>query len=396
MLFVVLMQTAVYRRTIRSRDAEAGLSSARREILDNMEAIKANTIEDRIFYRFAVRYDERMRIRHDIDRINQMISIIGTLISGVGVFLIFVRAAGLNLTDTGKVSAMVTSFTLMVSYLNSMATSFAEVAGALPHLKFADAILTTPLEETVTGAADHTISGRIELKNVTLRYSEDSNPVIRNISLTIEPGEYVGIVGNSGCGKSSLMRLMLGFLTPTDGYISYDGIDIGQYNIRSLRQQFGVVLQDAAVITGSIRRNIGLSDDADMERVKAAARAAAVHDDIEAMPMKYNTLLSGEVEMVSGGQRQRIVLARALMNNPRILFLDEATSAVDNISQQIIKENLDKLGITRVAIAHRLSTIMNCDRILVMDHGQIAEEGSYSELMEKNGLFAKMARRNLL
>ncbi len=158
----------------------------------------------------------------------------------------------------------------------------------------------------------------------------------------------------------------------------------------------GVVLQNAAVITGSIKHNIGFSEDADMTLVRAAASQAAVLDEIEAMPMKFNTLLSGEAEVISGGQRQRIVIARALMNNPRILFLDEATSAVDNISQKIIKDNLDKMGITRIAIAHRLSTVINCDRIIVMDKGEIVEQGTFSELMNKNGYFTKLARRNMI
>jgi ATP-binding cassette subfamily C protein len=192
------------------------------------------------------------------------------------------------------------------------------------------------------------------------------------------------------------MKLMLGFLTATEGHISYDGIDISQYNLKALRHQFGVVLQNAQVLTGTVRRNIGLSEEADMELVREAAASAAVLEDIESMPMKFNTMLSGEAEVISGGQRQRIVLARALMRKPRILFLDEATSAVDNIAQKAIRENLDKLGITRIAIAHRLSTVVNCDRILVLDHGEIVEQGSYNELMEQNGLFAKMARRNML
>lgn len=142
--------------------------------------------------------------------------------------------------------------------------------------------------------------------------------------------------------------------------------------------------------------NIGMSEDADMDKVIEAARNAAVLEDIEAMPMKFNTMLSSESELVSGGQKQRIALARAMINHPKILFLDEATSAMDNVTQQRVKENLDKLGITRIMVAHRLSTLKDCDRILVMDHGLIAEDGSYEELMAADGLFAKLARRNLL
>lgn len=395
-VFIAVMQFFVYRKTARERDFSARLSLIRREMLDNMEVIRNNAIEERSFYRFSIAYDEKMRLRQQIENANQTVSIIGTMVSGIGLFLIYSYVAGNSAGKAGTVSAIITSFTLLTSYLNSMTSSVSETVSALPHLKFADDVLKTLPEETDIIPVDHAISGNIELTNVSFSYSEGSRSVLRNLSLVIQPGEYVGIVGPSGCGKSTLMKLMLGFLKPTEGKVSFDGLDMERYNLRSLRRQFGVVLQDAAVLTGSITRNIALTDDADMDLVKEAARQAAVLDDIEAMPMKFHTMLSGEAEIISGGQRQRIVLARALMRHPKILFLDEATSAIDNVAQKTIKDNLDKLGITRIVIAHRLSTVVNCDRILVLDEGRIAEMGTYQQLMEKNGLFAHMARRNIL
>lgn len=391
-----VMEAIIYKKTLAERDASTKLSTIRREILDNMETIRNSAMEEKIFYRFSVAYDEKMRLHQKNVGITQTISIVGSMISGIGLFFIYLHVARIRLADAGSVSAMITSFTLMVSFLNSMTLSFGEVVSALPQLKFADAVLQYTPEESASNTLDRKISGGLEMDHVTFSYGADLNPVIRDVSLTIRPGEYVGIVGSSGCGKSTLMKLMLGFLTATEGHISYDGIDISQYNLKALRRQFGVVLQNAQVLTGTVRRNIGLSEEADMELVREAAASAAVLEDIESMPMKFNTMLSGEAEVISGGQRQRIVLARALMRKPRILFLDEATSAVDNIAQKAIRENLDKLGITRIAIAHRLSTVVNCDRILVLDHGEIVEQGSYNELMEQNGLFAKMARRNML
>lgn len=391
-----VMEAIIYKKTLAERDASAKLSTIRREILDNMETIRNSAMEEKIFYRFSVAYDEKMRLHQKNVGITQTISIVGSMISGIGLFFIYLHVARIRLADAGSVSAMITSFTLMVSFLNSMTLSFGEVVSALPQLKFADAVLQYTPEESASNTLDRKISGGLEMDHVTFSYGADLNPVIRDVSLTIRPGEYVGIVGSSGCGKSTLMKLMLGFLTATEGHISYDGIDISQYNLKALRRQFGVVLQNAQVLTGTVRRNIGLSEEADIELVREAAASAAVLEDIESMPMKFNTMLSGEAEVISGGQRQRIVLARALMRKPRILFLDEATSAVDNIAQKAIRENLDKLGITRIAIAHRLSTVVNCDRILVLDHGEIVEQGSYNELMEQNGLFAKMARRNML
>lgn len=395
MLTALLLQRVIFRNTLRGREAETRLTSARREMLDNLEAIRSSAIEERIYYRFAVAYDDSMHMKLKIQNMNQWITLIGTLVSGVGVLLIFARVSLTKDADLGAVSAMVASFSLLASYLNCLVLAGAEIAGSIPHLRFADTILATPTEDREIAGTEKEISGAIELSDVTFAYGKDANPVIRNLNLTIRPGEYIGIVGTSGCGKSTLLRLMLGFLSPTEGSVSYDGIELSQYNLKSLRRQFGVVLQDAAVVTGSIRRNIGLSDSADMEQVAEAAKSAAIYDEIEAMPMKFETHLSSEAEMISGGQRQRIVLARALMHKPKVLFLDEATSAMDNVSQKVVKENMDALGITRISIAHRLSTVIDCDRILVMDQGEIVEQGSFQELMERNGLFARMAKRNL-
>ena len=394
-LAALLLQRVIFRNTMRSREAETRLTSARREMLDNMEAIRAGAIEERIYYRFAVAYDDSMRLKLKIQNMNQWTTLIGTLVSGIGVMVIFARVALTKDADLGAISAMVASFSLLASYLNCLVLAGAEIAGSIPHLRFADTILATPTEDRETAGAEREISGAIEMSDVTFAYGKDANPVIRHLNLTIRPGEYIGIVGTSGCGKSTLLRLMLGFLSPTEGNISYDGLELSQYNLKSLRRQFGVVLQDAAVVTGSIRRNIGLTDTADMEQVAEAAKSAAIYDEIEAMPMKFETHLSSEAEMISGGQRQRIVLARALMNKPKVLFLDEATSAMDNVSQKVVKENMDALGITRISVAHRLSTVIDCDRILVMDQGEIVEQGSFQELMELNGLFARMAKRNL-
>jgi len=317
-------------------------------------------------------------------------------VCSLGVLAIFLIASRHSYDNVGQISSLVSSFSLAAGYIMSLAMSAGEVSNSLPYMRLADTILAMPAETAGTEGVAADLKGSIELQDVSFSYREEANPVIRGVSLKINPGEYVGIAGSSGCGKSTLIRLMLGFLKPTSGSIYYDDRDIGQYDLRQLRRQFGVVLQDAAVVTGNIRMNIGMSEDADMEKVTEAAKKAAVYDEIDAMPMKFNTILSSEADVVSGGQKQRIVLARALMNNPKILFLDEATSAMDNVTQQVVKENLDALGITRIVVAHRLSTVKDCDRILVMEKGRIAEEGSFEELMKMDGLFAKMARRNLL
>ncbi|MDO4488972.1 MAG: ATP-binding cassette domain-containing protein [Eubacteriales bacterium] len=395
MLIVIsFWQFLVYRKNVRLLEKDSRLSRARREILDNVEAIKSFSIEDRIFYRFAVFYDDKMCEETSAGGTEQLIYTLGKLAVSIVMLLAFLMVAGKTDMNAGIVSAVLSSLTLMMTYITQLVMASSEVVHAIPQMKFADELLRLPVENAETGVEEKAISGRIELRNVSFSYEPSGKPVIRNLSLEIKPGEYIGIVGSSGCGKSTLMKLLLGFMKPTSGNIYYDNVDIEKYNLRSLRRQFGVVLQGAPVINGTIRKNIGLSDDADMDMVREAAETAAVREDIEAMPMKYNTLLFGDAETISGGQRQRIAIARALIHKPRILFLDEATSAVDNINQKRISDNLKKLGVTRVAIAHRLSTVIHCDRIIVMDKGEIVEEGTYDELMALDGMFARLAKRN--
>ncbi len=393
---ILILHFIVYHRTGKLLKLQDELVRLREEMINNISTIKSYGMEDHAYYRFAVAYDNHLRHRLGIRALRQWISIMGTMAGGIGILVLFVTVSGYEYGDIGQISAMITSYALASGYLMSFSYAAGDVANCIPYLRVADMILEAPSEDIGAGEAAPELEGGIEMKDVSFAYSQNADPVIRDVSVKIRPGEYIGIAGGSGSGKSTLIRLMLGFLRPRSGTISYDDREIGHYDIRQLRRQFGVVLQDSAVITGNIRMNIGMSEDADLEKVKAAAKKAAVYDDIEAMPMKYNTVLSSESELISGGQKQRIVLARALFNNPKILFLDEATSAMDNLTQQIVKENLDALGITRIMVAHRLSTLQDCDRILFMDKGRIVEEGSFEELMEQDGIFAKMARRNLL
>ncbi len=395
-VLILILEAVSYRKTVKQRSFQEILSEMRNEMIDNVGTIKSFGMEDRAYYRFAVSYDAYLKQKLGIAGISQWISAIGTVAGSLGILAVFAVVSKHSYSNLGQISSLISSFSLASGYIMSLAMSAGDVANSLPYMWLADTILANPAEETSAEGTAAGLQGGIELHDVTFSYGEASAPVIKGINLTIRPGEYVGIAGSSGCGKSTLIRLMLGFLKPSSGSISYDDRDISQYDLRQLREQFGVVMQDAAVITGNIRMNIGMSEDADMEKVTEAAKKAAVYDEIDAMPMKFNTILSSEADVVSGGQRQRIVLARALMNNPKILFLDEATSAMDNVTQQVVKENMDALGITRVVVAHRLSTVKDCDRIIVLDRGRIAEEGSFEELMKMNGLFAKMARRNLL
>jgi ABC-type bacteriocin/lantibiotic exporter with double-glycine peptidase domain len=240
----------------------------------------------------------------------------------------------------------------------------------------------------------HSLNGAIEVSHLSFRYSEDTPWILNDISLKIRPREYVAIVGKSGCGKSTLLRLLLGFEVPQSGAIYYDDYDMNEVDKSSLRQKIGTCLQSGTLFPGDIFSNITITAPwSTREDAWEAARLAGIDEDIRALPMGMNTLISEGGGGFSGGQKQRLLIARALMNKPSILFFDEATSALDNVSQKMVSDNLDKMRCTRVVIAHRLSTIRHCSRIIVLDKGHIVEEGTFEQLKAKGGLFADMIKR---
>ena len=217
------------------------------------------------------------------------------------------------------------------------------------------------------------------------------------LSLKIRPGQYVAVVGETGCGKSTLMRLMLGFETPQMGAVYYDGQDLASLDLKSLRRNIGTVMQNGKLFQGDIYSNIVISAPwLNMDAAWQAAELAGIADDIRSMPMGMHTVISEGSGGISGGQRQRLMIARAIAPKPRILFFDEATSALDNITQKKVTQSLNSLKCTRIVIAHRLSTVRCCDRILVMEGGRIAEEGDYEELIRKDGIFARLVARQQL
>ena len=219
--------------------------------------------------------------------------------------------------------------------------------------------------------------------------------MLHDVSFHVAAGEHVAIVGRSGCGKSTLVRLLLGFESPTGGAVYYDGQDLADLDLPSVRTQMGVVLQNGQLMTGAIYHNIVGASDLTLDDAWAAAEAAGVAEDIREMPMQMQTIISEGSTNISGGQRQRILIAKALAMKPAIIICDVATSALDNRTQAIVTESLDKMKATRIVVAHRLSTIRHADRILVLDKGSIAESGTFDELVAKDGLFASFVKRQV-
>ena len=257
-------------------------------------------------------------------------------------------------------------------------------------------ILTAPAEAGIGGADPGKLSGDIQASNLTFGYDGAMAPLIDGLSFAIRPGEHLAIVGGSGSGKSTILRLLLGFERPTTGSLAYDGQELASLDPSRVRAQIGVVLQSSQLFAGSILENIRGASGADLEQCLAAAERAGLGDDLRMMPMGLHTPLTEGSGTLSGGQRQRILIARALAAEPAILFLDEATSALDNTTQAVVARTMDALDATRVTIAHRLSTVRNADRICVLEKGRFVEDGDFATLMARNGAFAALARRQLL
>jgi ABC-type bacteriocin/lantibiotic exporter with double-glycine peptidase domain len=235
------------------------------------------------------------------------------------------------------------------------------------------------------------LTGHVCLQGVSFAYAHGAPDVLRGIEVTVRPGERVAIVGHSGSGKSTLGKLLVGLYAPTEGSILYDGLPLHELDLREVRRQYGVVFQESTLFSGSIRSNIALSDPLmHLDRVIEAAKIAAIHDDIVAMPMGYDTFVSEGGSAVSGGQRQRLALARAIVHKPTILLLDEATSHLDVVSEAVLERNLGALGCTRIVIAHRLSTVRDADLILVIEDGRVVERGDHAELLARGGAYAAL------
>ncbi|MGZ8975802.1 ATP-binding cassette domain-containing protein [Methylomagnum sp.] len=296
---------------------------------------------------------------------------------------------------TGDFLAFNAAFTQFLTAILGLGTALTTLLNAIPLYERAQPILHTLPEVDGAGATPGELRGAIELSRVNFSYSADGPQILKDIDLRIAPGEFVAFVGPSGSGKSTLFRLLLGFEVPTSGAVHYDGQDLAGLNVRALRRQLGVVLQNGKLMPGDIFTNIVGSAPLTLDDAWEAARLAGLDGDIRAMPMGMHTVIAEGASTLSGGQMQRLMIARALVGKPRVLLFDEATSALDNRTQEQVSQSLERLNATRVVIAHRLSTIANADWIHVFEQGRVVESGTYGELMERAGRFAELARRQL-
>ena len=372
---------------------ESGMSYA---LISGIQKIKLAGAEKRAFARWGNLYAQNAKLTYNPPAFIKLNSVISLAISLIGNIVMYAAAvkSGVSVADYYAFS---TAYGMVSGAFMSLAGMALTAAQIKPILETVQPFFNTVPEISEGKEVITRLSGGIELTNVSFRYNENMPLILDNMSLKIRPGQYVAIVGNTGCGKSTLMRLLLGFEKPQKGAVYYDGRDIERIDLKSLRRRIGVVMQNGKLFSGDIYSNIVISAPwLTQSEAWDAAEKAGIAEDIRRMPMGMNTIISEGSGGISGGQRQRLMIARAIAPTPKILMLDEATSALDNLTQKRVSESLDSLKCTRIVIAHRLSTIKQCDRILVLDGGKITEDGTYDELIPQYGVFAELVERQRL
>lgn len=387
---VAFVQMHITEKQMMEAGKESGMVYA---LINGIAKIKNAGAEKRAFARWSRQYVKAARYLYQPPAFLKLSGVITTAISLLGTIIMYYEAirSGVSMADY---MAFNSAYGMVSGAFLSLAGIAATVAQIKPVLKMVQPILETEPEVDEGRPVVTRLRGSIELNNVSFRYNDTMPNVIDNLSLKIRPGQYVAIVGQTGCGKSTLMRILLGFEKPQKGAVYYDGKDIATMDLKSLRQHIGVVMQNGGLFQGDVYSNITISaPQLTLEQAWEAAEMAGMAEDIRQMPMGMNTLISEGQGGISGGQRQRLMIARAIAPKPRILMFDEATSALDNITQKKVSESLNKLKCTRIVIAHRLSTICHCDRIIVLDKGKIVEDGTYEELLEKGGYFSGLVER---
>ena len=375
------------------------------QLIGGVAKLRVAAAEERAFATWADKYSQKTQFNFRIQAINDRLSTFNEalpLISSILLFWFAVSLINAEQTTTdiagltpGTFLSFNVAFGIFISGVTDLSNTLTDILGIVPLWERAKSIVRAPLEYNPQRTDAGRLAGRIVIDRLSFRYRQEGAPILDNVSLRAEPGEFIAVVGSSGSGKSTLFRLLLGFENPQSGAIYYDGQDLSGLDVTSVRRQLGVVLQNGRLQQSSIFDNIACGALLTLEQAWQAAAMAGIAEDIEQMPMGMHTVVSEGGSNLSGGQRQRLLIARALVGNPQIILMDEATSALDNRTQATVTQSIETLNATRIVIAHRLSTIRHADRIYVLEAGRIVQAGSFAELIAQAGLFSRLVARQL-
>ncbi|WP_030185519.1 NHLP bacteriocin export ABC transporter permease/ATPase subunit [Streptomyces violaceorubidus] len=367
------------------------------QTLRGLPKLRVAAAENYAYAAWAQRFAHSRELQQRAGRIKNLNAVLGAVYLPLCTLLMFMLLAG---PARGSMSAAEfltfnASVTMLLTSVTQLTGAFVSGVAALPLFEEIRPVLDAAPEVRTASTRPGPLSGAIEARRLSFRYTADGPLVLDDVSFEVRPGEFVAVVGPSGCGKSTLLRLLIGFDRPLSGSVLYDGQDLAALDRSAVRRQCGVVLQHAQPFTGSILDVICGTEPYTPEEAMAAAEMAGLAQDIKRMPMGLHTIVSGS-GAVSGGQRQRLMIAQALIRRPRILFFDEATSALDNETQRTVIESTKALNATRVVIAHRLSTVLDADRVIVMEDGRVAQQGPPAELLaDAGGRLRELVRRQL-
>ncbi|MFF3458260.1 NHLP bacteriocin export ABC transporter permease/ATPase subunit [Streptomyces sp. NPDC002730] len=356
------------------------------QTLRGLPKLRVAAAESFAYAAWAREFARSRELQQRAGRIRNLTTVLDAVYLPLCSLLMFMLLAGpaRGSMSAGEFLTFNTSVTMLLTSVTQISGALVSAAAVLPMFEQVKPVLDEAPEVRGTSAQPGALSGGIEARKLSFRYSDDGPLVLDDVSLQVQPGEFVAIVGPSGCGKSTLLRLLIGFDKPASGSVLYDGQDLAALDQSAVRRQCGVVLQNAQPLTGSILDCICGAEAFSQEEAWEAAEMAGLAEDIKRMPMGLHTMIAGS-GAISGGQRQRLMIAQALIRRPRILFFDEATSALDNETQRIVIESTRRLSASRLVIAHRLTTVMDADRVIVMSDGRIVEEGAPSELLARAG-----------
>ncbi|MET9527536.1 NHLP bacteriocin export ABC transporter permease/ATPase subunit [Streptomyces coeruleorubidus] len=367
------------------------------QTLRGLPKLRVAAAENYAYAAWASQFARSRELQQKVGRIKNLTSVLGAVYLPLCTLLMFMLLAG---PARGSMSAAAfltfnTSVTMVLTSVTQLTNAFVSAVAALPLFEEIKPVLDATPEVRTASTRPGPLSGALEARRLSFRYSDDGPLVLDDVSFEVRPGEFVAVVGPSGCGKSTLLRLLIGFDRPVSGSVLYDGQDLAALDQSAVRRQCGVVLQHAQPFTGSILDVICGTEPYTPEEAMAAAEMAGLAEDIKRMPMGLHTIVSGS-GAVSGGQRQRLMIAQALIRRPRILFFDEATSALDNETQRTVIESTKALNATRIVIAHRLSTVLDADRVVVMEDGKVVQQGPPAQLLaDTNGRLHELVRRQM-